>query len=92
MVLKAVDIVQGLLRSEGIKCDTDSSRALTPGQKYRAWEEKNVRFRIELGPQEAKAKTAVFAICGEPGTVAKKITLPVGHVLVQRVKDALGAV
>ena len=56
-----------LLRELGVKCDTDTTTELTPGQKFRAWEEKGVMLRVELGPKEAEAGTAILARCRTAG-------------------------
>jgi hypothetical protein len=36
-VLEAAERVQALLRGAGVKCDTDTTTELTPGQKMRSW-------------------------------------------------------
>ena len=56
-----------MLRGLGVKCDTDTTVELTPGQKYRHWEEKGVMLRVELGPKEATEGTAILARCHTAG-------------------------
>ncbi len=48
-----------------------------------------VKLRVELGPKEAQAGTAVIARAGEPGTVAQKTTVNVTVQLVKELKVAL---
>jgi hypothetical protein len=36
-VLEATEGIQAMLREAGIKCDTDTTNELTPGQKMRHW-------------------------------------------------------
>ncbi|PSC70038.1 proline-tRNA ligase [Micractinium conductrix] len=88
-VMLAVEKVQELLRELGVKCDTDTTTELTPGQKFRAWEEKGVMLRVELGPKEAEAGTAILARCRTAGEVADKKTVEIGPRLCQLVKQHL---
>lgn len=48
-----------------------------------------VKVRVELGPQDAEEGSAVVALAGEPGTVAKKKKVNVVTQLVREVKRAL---
>lgn len=89
-VLEAASTVQTALRGAGIKADTDTTHKLTPGQKFRHWEEKGVIFRVEIGPQEAETGTCIFASCSKPGEVAKKEKVAIGQQLVKRACQALG--
>ncbi|KAI7841491.1 hypothetical protein COHA_004884 [Chlorella ohadii] len=103
-VLGAAEKVQELLRGLGVKCDTDTTTELTPGQKFRHWEEKGIMLRVELGPKEAAEGTCILARCrkaGKPsdlrlcvfipaaGEVAQKQTLAVGPALCAQVKAQL---
>lgn len=45
-VMQAISDAQEALRAAGVKCDTDNSTKLTPGQKYRHWEEKGIYYFI----------------------------------------------
>ncbi|PRW39064.1 plastidal glycolate glycerate translocator chloroplastic [Chlorella sorokiniana] len=88
-VLGAAEKVQELLRGLGVKCDTDTTTELTPGQKFRHWEEKGIMLRVELGPKEATEGTCILARCRKAGEVAQKQTLAVGPALCEKVKQQL---
>lgn len=89
-VLDAASIAQKALRAAGVRCDTDTSHKLAPGQKFRHWEERGVKVRVEVGPQEAEAGACVLALCKEPGAVADKRRVKLGPPLVEAVGAALG--
>ncbi|GAB4813720.1 hypothetical protein N2152v2_000766 [Parachlorella kessleri] len=89
-VLEAAQQAQQILRDVNIKCDTDTTNERTPGQKFRYWEERGVRLRVELGPKEAASGRCVLARCRNHGEVADKQTLQVGKALVSAVHAALG--
>jgi hypothetical protein len=89
-VLEAAAAAQTALRAAGIKADTDTTHKLTPGQKFRHWEEKGVKFRVEIGPQEAESGTCMFASCSNPGQVAIKEKVTIGQTLVEKACRALG--
>ena len=66
-----------LLHAAGIDCGIDTTTTLSPGQKFRHWEERGVMVRVELGPQEAISGSCLLAICTTPGEVAAKSTVQV---------------
>lgn len=90
-IFQLADRIQADLRAAGIRCDCDTTNELTPGQKYRNWEEKGVRVRLEIGPREATAKNAVLALTSAPGEVAQRTTLAAGPKLVAAVVEKLKA-
>jgi hypothetical protein len=90
LVLGAAGQAQAALRHVGIKCDTDTTHKLTPGQKYRHWEERGVMVRVEIGPQEASDGMCLLAQCKNIGQVAEKRTINLGGQLVRSVAAALG--
>ena len=76
-----------MLQAAGIDCGIDTTTTLSPGQKFRHWEERGVMVRVELGPQEALSGSCLLAICTTPGEVAAKSTVQVRaswHALPQR--------
>jgi len=89
-VMAAASRAQDLLRGGGIKVDTDPSHKLTPGQKFRHWEERGVMMRIEIGPKEAEAGLCVLAQSATAGEVAKRRRIALGSALVKAVGGALG--
>lgn len=89
-VLRATAAAQAVLRAADVACDTDTTHKLTPGQKYRHWEERGVMLRVEVGPQEARDGTCLFAHCRAAGEVAQKQALRVGPPLLEAVLAALG--
>ena len=53
-------------------CDT--TNALMPGQKFKYWEERRVKLRVELGPHDMAAGTCVLATAADkPGDLATKV-------------------
>jgi Anticodon binding domain len=89
LVLGAAGQAQAALRHAGVKCDTDTTHKLTPGQKYRHWEERGVMIRVEIGPQEAADGVCLLAQCKTVGEVAEKRTINLGGQLVRSVATAL---
>ncbi|MDD1776282.1 MAG: proline--tRNA ligase [Candidatus Methanomethylicus sp.] len=59
-VLKKCNEVKGILTSAGIRTAVDDRKEITPGNKYFAWELKGTPVRIELGPRDIEAATAVL--------------------------------
>lgn len=55
--------VDGIAQA-GIKVGLDTTNTHTPGSKFRYWEERGCKYRVELGPQDVHNVTAVLAICG----------------------------
>ena len=90
MVLDVTQKAQDELRKAGLRCDTDTTHKQTPGQKFRAWEEKGVMVRVEVGPREAEAGSCLLAICKTAGEVAQKRRIEIGKELVDAAKVALG--
>lgn len=76
-VVEAAEMVVRLLQAAGIDCGCDTTTTLSPGQKFRHWEERGVMVRVELGPQEAASGSCLLAICTTPGEVAAKSTVQV---------------
>lgn len=90
MVWGAAAQAQAALRAVGVKCDTDTTHKLTPGQKFRHWEEKGIMLRVEIGPQEAEAGVCLLAQSKTAGEVAEKRRVKLGGPLVEAVGEALG--
>ena len=90
MVMGAAAQAQAALRAVGVKCDTDTTHKLTPGQKFRHWEEKGVMVRVEIGPQEAEAGVCLLAHCKTAGEVAEKKRVKLGAPLVEAVGAVFG--
>ncbi|KAK9821490.1 hypothetical protein WJX74_002112 [Apatococcus lobatus] len=85
-VLAAAGRVEKVIQDAGVTCGIDTTNKLTPGQKFRFWEERHVKIRVELGPKEAAAGQCVVAKCKKPGAVAAKSTVRIGPALVELVK------
>jgi hypothetical protein len=66
------------------------ARLQTPALHCR--ETAGVRVRVELGPKDAESGTAVVALAGTPGTVAKKQTVNMAVQLIREVRSALAKV
>lgn len=65
-VIAAARVCMQHISDAGIKVDLDTTNTHTPGAKFRYWEERGVKFRVELGPEDVTNGTAVLAICGAP--------------------------
>ncbi|KAK9866808.1 hypothetical protein WJX84_009876 [Apatococcus fuscideae] len=85
-VVAAAGRVEKVLQDAGVSCGIDTTNKLTPGQKFRFWEERHVKIRVELGPKEAAAGQCVVAKCKKPGAVAAKTTVRIGPALVELVQ------
>ncbi|KAL4439734.1 hypothetical protein ABPG75_002735 [Micractinium tetrahymenae] len=91
LVMNAAEAAVQALREAGVKADIDSTTELTPGQKMRAWEEKGVKLRVEVGPKEAEQGRVVLARAKKPGEVADKQTVAAGEELCRFVQEELEA-
>ncbi len=60
-VLAAADRLARELAGLGLRVHTDDRDQYTPGFKFHDWELKGVPFRVELGPRDVEAGTAVLA-------------------------------
>ncbi|MEW6071096.1 MAG: proline--tRNA ligase [Planctomycetota bacterium] len=75
--------IAGLLRDDGLSVVLDDRDDLRPGAKYYEWERKGVPLRIEIGPRDVEAGTALaklrFAEVDERGRPRKE-ELPLGNI------------
>jgi prolyl-tRNA synthetase len=60
-VLAAAELLTAELRQAGIRCHLDNRMQLSPGFKFNDWELRGVPLRLELGPRDLAAGTAVVA-------------------------------
>jgi prolyl-tRNA synthetase len=60
-VLAAADRILRELRAGGIRTHLDSREGLKPGAKYYEWEARGVPLRLEVGPRDVAAGTAMLA-------------------------------
>jgi prolyl-tRNA synthetase len=60
-VLATAERVLRELRAGGIRTHLDSREALKPGAKYYEWEARGVPLRLEIGPRDVAAGTAMLA-------------------------------
>jgi prolyl-tRNA synthetase len=58
-VLETAQRVAAELRDDGLTVEVDDREGLKPGAKYYEWERKGVPLRIELGPRDIDAGTAM---------------------------------
>ncbi|MGH7657290.1 MAG: proline--tRNA ligase, partial [Gemmatimonadales bacterium] len=61
MVLEAAGSVRDELRNAGIRVHVDDREGMTPGARYYEWEARGAPFRLELGPRDLAAGTAMLA-------------------------------
>lgn len=88
-VVSAAEKIQQLLTDHEVSCSMDTRDHNTPGQKMKYWEERGVRVRVEVGPNEALARQCVVAVCKAPGEVANRRTVKVDAELLPTVSAAL---
>lgn len=71
-VLQAADDLAGRLRDVSIRTHVDDRPHVSPGYKFNDWEMRGVPLRLELGPRELAAGTALLAsrLGGEKSVVA----------------------
>ncbi len=70
-VLEAARALAAELASQGMRVHTDDRDQYTPGFKFNDWELRGVPYRVELGPRDVEAGTAVIkSRIGEKETVA----------------------
>jgi prolyl-tRNA synthetase len=76
-VIAAAAALAGRLASAGIRAHVDDRPQLSPGFKFNDWELRGVPIRLELGPRDLAAGTAVMAlrIGGRPGGAKESISL-----------------
>jgi prolyl-tRNA synthetase len=60
-VLDAAQRTRGALAAAGIRVHVDSREGVKPGAKYYEWEGRGVPFRLEIGPRDVAASSAMLA-------------------------------
>jgi prolyl-tRNA synthetase len=60
-VLAAARAAREVLETAGVRVRLDDREGLTPGFKFNDWEMRGVPVRIEIGPRDVAARTAVLA-------------------------------
>ena len=83
-VLKAADEAKAALAAAGVRALVDSREGMKPGAKYYEWEGRGVPLRLEIGPRDVAAGSAMMA----RRTGGPKEPVPVAE-LGQRVPAAL---
>ena len=66
-VIAAAMALAQRLADAGIRAHVDDRPQLSPGFKFNDWELRGVPIRLELGPRDLAAGTAVMARCGSAG-------------------------
>lgn len=84
-VFRKVEQAVEQLREAGAYCVSDTTNELMPGEKFKQWEERGVPLRVEIGPREAEANSAVLAVAKGAGEVADRGTVLMGRNLQQAV-------
>lgn len=82
-VLSVCVDVEKLLSDAGKKVVMDGGHKFTPGQKFAHWEHRGVKLRVEVGPREAEKGCCTLARTFEPGSVARRETGALCHLLTQ---------
>ena len=85
----AEEVASMLQAALGVRVVKDDNNDYTPGERMRHWEELKVPVRVEIGPNDVKRRSAVVALAGEAGTVAKKKTLSMGKAMVKHIRSLL---
>ena len=61
LVLQAADEARSLLVRAGVRTIVDSREGMKPGAKYYEWEGRGVPLRLEIGPRDVAAGSAMLA-------------------------------
>ncbi|GAB5359922.1 hypothetical protein AAMO2058_000583700 [Amorphochlora amoebiformis] len=59
-IFQAAVVLSETLEESGIRSQADGDTGRTPGWKYHEWELKGVPIRVEIGPRDLAAKSAVL--------------------------------
>jgi prolyl-tRNA synthetase len=60
-MLDAANRLKAAMARDGIRAHVDAREGMKPGAKYYDWETRGVPFRLEIGPRDLAAGTAVLA-------------------------------
>ncbi|HLS47474.1 MAG TPA: proline--tRNA ligase [Gemmatimonadales bacterium] len=60
-VLETANRLLGEIRGHGIRAHLDAREGMKPGAKYYEWEARGVPLRLEIGPRDVAAGTAMLA-------------------------------
>ncbi|HEV2388225.1 MAG TPA: proline--tRNA ligase [Candidatus Acidoferrales bacterium] len=71
LVLEASEKVRDRLLGAGLRVRLDDRDGVSPGFKFNDWEMRGVPLRIEIGPRDVAAGTAVLARRDRPGKEGK---------------------
>jgi prolyl-tRNA synthetase len=71
-VLAEVARVAGELRRAGVRVKVDDREGMSPGWKFNEWERKGVPLRVDIGPRDVEAGTALV----KDRLLADKATVP----------------
>jgi len=85
-VMLEVDRIVAGLRNAGVRVKVDDREGMSPGWKFNEWERKGVPLRIELGPKDLDAGTALV----KDRLASDKLSLPLST-LVEQVVGLLDA-
>ena len=73
------------LKKAGLQCALDDNNDFMPGTKFKFWEQRGVKLRVELGPRDYRQHLITIATTTVPGRVADKQTIK--HITEQQVAD-----
>ena len=73
------------LKKAGLQCTLDDNNDFMPGTKFKFWEQRGVKLRVELGPRDYRQHLITIATTTVPGRVADKQTIK--HITEQQVAD-----
>ena len=75
-VLEAAERADGELRSHGVRVHVDRREGMNPGAKYYEWERKGVPVRLEIGPRDVAAGSAMAVRRFTPEGEDRKCKIP----------------
>ncbi|QDZ22934.1 proline--tRNA ligase [Chloropicon primus] len=78
------DLQRGM-RKAGVQCTLDDNNEFMPGTKFKYWEQRGVKVRVELGPRDFRQHLITIATTSVPGKLADKQTIK--HISEQQVAD-----
>ncbi len=61
LVLEAAQQIRATLAAAGVRVHVDAREGIKPGAKYYEWEGRGVPFRLEVGPRDVAAGSAMMA-------------------------------
>jgi len=72
LVMETINELHAVLGAAGVRVHIDDRVGITPGFKFNDWEMRGVPLRMEVGPREVEAGTAILVRRDTPGREGKQ--------------------